>query len=99
MSEENLEALHKVVRAIRERKARLVSVGMNLTDILTRMTIRSDPMVQYFEPQVKCKICGGLGHSQISCEYSPDRSGAGMRYEDFIFWRYVDPSEQPEGFV
>ena len=59
MSEENLEALHKVVRAIRERKARLVSVGMNLTDILTRMTIRSDPVVQYFEPQVKCRIWFG----------------------------------------
>ena len=86
MSEENLEALHKVVRAIRERKARLVSVGMNLTDILTRMTIRSDPLVQFFEPQVKCKICGGLGHSQISCEYSPRRSGAHMSHEDFVFW-------------
>ena len=36
MSEENLEALHKIVRAIRERKARLVDAGMNLTDILTR---------------------------------------------------------------
>ena len=36
MSEENLEALHKIVRRIRERKARLINVGMNLTDILTR---------------------------------------------------------------
>ena len=36
LSEENLEALHKVVRRIRERKARLVSVEMNLSDILTR---------------------------------------------------------------
>ena len=36
MSEENLEALHKIIRRIRETKARLFSVGMNLTDILTR---------------------------------------------------------------
>ena len=36
LSEENLEALHKVVRRIRERKARLMSVEVNLIDILTR---------------------------------------------------------------
>ena len=36
VSEENLEALHKVVRRVRERKARLVNVEMNLTDVLTR---------------------------------------------------------------
>ena len=36
LSEENLEALHKIVRRIRERKARLMNVGNNLTDILTR---------------------------------------------------------------
>ena len=40
LSEENLEALHKIVRAVRERKARLVDVGMNLTDILTRQVLR-----------------------------------------------------------
>ena len=63
-----------------------------------RMTIRSDPLVQYFEPQIVCKICGGSGHSQISCEYSSRRSGENMRYEDFVFWSYVDPSEQPDNF-
>ena len=36
LSEENLEALHKIVRRIREKKARLFSVGDNLGDILTR---------------------------------------------------------------
>ena len=55
-------------------------------------------MVQFFEPKVSCKICGGQGHSQMSCEYSSKKSGADMSFEDFVFWKYVDPSEQPESF-
>ena len=59
------------------------------------MTVRSDPVVQYYEPAVFCKICGGRGHSQLSCEYS---SRAGMSIEELEFWKYVDQSEQPENF-
>ena len=36
LSEENLEALHKIIRRIREKKARLFNAGKNLTDVLTR---------------------------------------------------------------
>ena len=47
-SEENLEGLHKVERHICERKARTVNVEMNLINIITRLTVRSDPVVQFF---------------------------------------------------
>ena len=36
LSEENLEALHKIIRRIREKKARLFNSGENLSDVLTR---------------------------------------------------------------
>ena len=59
------------------------------------MTIRSDPVVQYFEPLVLCKICGKQGHSQISCDYSLKRSSREMEIEELEFWKLVDESEQP----
>ena len=93
LSEENLEALHKVVRRIRERKARTVNVEMNLIDILTRLTVRSDPVVQFFEPEVICKICRERGHSQITCQYSVNK--ADMTVEDFEFWKCVIQDQQP----
>ena len=66
--------------------------------MLLRLTIRSDPVVQFFEPQVFCKICEGFGHSQISCDYSDKNGGGNMKYEDLVFWKYVDPLEQPDYF-
>ena len=59
-----------------------------------RMTIRSDPVVQHFDPVVQCKICGGRGHSHFSCEYSTNRNRE-MIIEEIEFWKYVDQSEQP----
>ena len=41
LSEENLEALHKILRRIRERKSRLMNVGSNLTDCITRYACES----------------------------------------------------------
>lgn len=41
ISEENLEALHKIVRRIREKKARLFKMDENLTDILTRYVFQT----------------------------------------------------------
>ena len=63
-----------------------------------RLNIRSDPVVQYFEPRIVCKICESEGHSQISCPYAASKVGPNMSYEDSVFWSYVDPSDCPEGF-
>ena len=59
------------------------------------MTIRSDPVVQFFEPKISCRICGAIGHSSISCVYASKFCGANMSLEDKQFWSCVDPSEQP----
>ena len=98
MSEENLEALHKIARKIRESKARLRNMTDNITDILTRMNVRSDPVVQYYEPKVLCKACGCEGHSRISCDYAEGKFGNDMSIEDFMFWSHVDPCDRPASF-
>ena len=68
----------------------------NFFEYQPRINIISDPVVQYYDPKVLCSICGDIGHSQISCVYSENRSRADMKYEDWLFWQYVDHSEQPE---
>ena len=98
LSEENLEALHKIARKFRETKARLMNLGDNLHDTLARLNTRSDPVVQYYEPKVVCKICDREGHSQISCDYASSKTGPNLSYEDSVFWLYVDPRDRPEGF-
>ena len=95
MSEENLEALHKIARKIRESKARLRNMNDNMTDIITRLNVRSDPVVQYYEPKVLCKICGHEGHSQIGCEYAEGKVDDNMSLEDILFWSHVHPCDRP----
>ena len=78
-------------------KSRQLNPEKDINNFPIRMTIRSDPVVQHFEPAVYCKICGGRGHSQFSCEYSCSEN-KGMSTEEFEFWKYIDQSEQPDNF-
>ena len=63
-----------------------------------RLNIRSDPVVQFFEPKVVCKICQREGHSQVSCDYAASKTGTKMSDADSVFWLYVDPCDRPKGF-
>ena len=42
---------------------------------LYRLNIRSDPVVQHYEPKVICRICGHEGHSHLSCDYCTKKLG------------------------
>ena len=86
------------MRRTRETKARLRNNADNLSDILTRMNVRSDLGVQFFEPKVVCGLCEREGHSQLKCDYHSSRVGQNMSYEDFLFWCHVDPCDCPEDF-
>ena len=63
------------------------------------MNLRSDCVVQYFEPKILCKLCGREGHSQLSCDFSSGKLGQNMAHEDFVFWSFVDPCNCPEELV
>ena len=63
------------------------------------MNLRSDCVVQFFEPKLVCSLCGREGHSNRSCDLSPSKVGQNMPHDDFLFWSYVDPCDRPEGFV
>ena len=60
--------------------------------------MKSDCIVQHYEPKTVCKLCDREGHSQVSCDYASRRNGENITPEDSVFWCYVDPSDRPEGF-
>ena len=62
------------------------------------MNLRSDCLVQFYEPKIECKLCSRIGHSQTSCDLASRKVGENMTYEDSVFWHYVDPEDRPEGF-
>ena len=62
-----------------------------------RVNLRSDNVVQYYEPKIVCGLCEREGHSQVSCDYASSKVGENMSY--FVFWSYVDPIDRPEGFM
>ena len=67
MSEEGLEALHKLVRRYRLTNARKTSLGDAIEDIFVRLMIRSDPKVRGAVRRITCSGCREHGHSIRSC--------------------------------
>ena len=72
LSEEPLEHNNKNLRAYRERLARKSTQQDNLSDVLTRLWVKSDPIVRGFIAIVKCTFCSGQ-HNIRSC---PQRHAA-----------------------
>ena len=66
---------------------------------LYRLNVRSDCVVQFFDPKVMCKLCEREGHTQVSCDFAASRTGPNLSYEDSVFWLYVDPCDRPESFI
>merc|ERR1711988_2089540 len=67
-SEENTEAMHQYLRYTRTRKCRQFSQEDNLTDIIIKANVRSDPKVNSLKKQnYVCSKCGGVGHNVRTC--------------------------------
>ena len=83
LSEENLEKMHKVVRQLREKGARLLSMLAN-------------PVVRTVKPPVTCKHCHQVGHSTRGCKVlAAERNPQELSEDDVAFWSYVKPDQRP----
>ena len=90
ISEENLEKMHKVVRQLREKGARLLSMLANLTDVFRKVNAKSDPVVRTVKPPVTCKHCHQVGHSTRGCKVlAAERNPQELSEDDVAFWSYV----------
>ena len=96
ISEEILEKMHKVVRQLREKGARLLSMLANLTDVFRKVNAKSDPVVRTVKPPVTCKHCHQVGHSTRGCKVlAVERNPQELSEDDVAFWSYVKPDQRP----
>ena len=68
--ESGLEANNKILRSIRTKLARKTCQEDNLTDVINRLWLQSDPKINNIrlETQPYCKHCNEYGHSTRYCE-------------------------------
>ena len=67
-----------------------------LITLFGRLSIQSDPVVQFYDPVAECSVCGDYGHSQASCHYTKALDMSNMSHEDIVFWSYVHPLDRPQ---
>lgn len=67
LSEEGLEASHKLVRRFRSLLARKTSLSDNLRDVFKHLWIRSDPIIRQHARKFHCTNCSATGHTKRSC--------------------------------
>ena len=71
LSEEGLEACHKIIRRFRTSWTLQSSDDANLKDLIKKMFIISDPLFYSFRRVLKCSRCGSIGH-QRNCSVVMD---------------------------
>ena len=64
LSEEGLEAQHKIIRKFRASWTLQSSDDANLKDLIKKMFLISDPLFYSFRRTIKCSKCGLLGHNR-----------------------------------
>ena len=68
MSEQGLEGLNKLVRRFSERYARQRSLDANITDVVNRLQVLSNPFLMTYKRTPQCTRCKAIGdHWTISC--------------------------------
>ena len=85
LDESGMESCNKVLRSIRIKLSRKCSQAANLQDIINRMWITSDPVVNVERSKVKpfCRLCSERGHSTRYC--SKDNFEHVLNDEDALF--------------
>ena len=70
LSEEGLEACHKIMRRFRSCWTLQLNDNANLKDLLRKMWLVSDPLFYSYRRTIKCPKCGNTGH-QKNCPLLP----------------------------
>ena len=97
LSEENLEKMHKIVRGLRERGGRLISMLANLIDVFRKVNAKSDPVVCTVKPPLSCKHCHQVGHTTRGCKVlSVEKNSQQLSDDDVAFWSFVKPDQRPK---
>ena len=77
LTEEGLEALHKLLRRYRERRARKCSLISNIFDVFRHLFLRSDPKIRKNSRKFQCTGCKEDGHTKRSCPLVAQKKAEG----------------------
>ena len=86
LSEEGLEACHKIMRRFRTYWTLQKNDDVNLKDLLKKMWLTSDPVFYSFRRVIKCPKCGSIGH-QKKCpmlQQATNQSKSDLMVEEMI---------------
>ena len=90
LSEEPLESNNKYVRHFREHLARKTSQVENLTDVSTRLWIKSDPIVRSLKRDLYCTLCEKVGDHTIRSSQCPQKLATSPRQsDDSLFKQFI----------
>ena len=64
LSEEGLEACHKIIRRFRTSWTLQTSDDANMKDLIKKMWLVSDPLFYSYRRIIKCSKCGSTGHQR-----------------------------------
>ena len=81
-SEEGSEANHKLIKNLREKEARKMSLDRNLWDVLKKLWIRTDLRFRQFKRVLVCSHCHAKGHSVRGC---PLKTQKPKNEDDLLF--------------
>ncbi|CAL4120500.1 unnamed protein product, partial [Meganyctiphanes norvegica] len=86
LSEEGLEACHKIIRRFRAYWTLQTNDTVNMKDLIKKMWLISDPLFYSFRRVLKCSKCGSTGH-QRKCplfQESINKSESDLMVEDIF---------------
>ena len=86
LSEEPLESNHKYVRQFRENLARKTNQIENLTDVSTRLWVKSDPIVRSMKREIYCTLCEKFCDHTIRSSQCPQKILYSPRQSDDVFF-------------
>ena len=86
---------NKNLRIYREHLARKTTQHANLSDVITQLWIKSDPIVRSLQHAVKCSFCGEV-HNVRSCTQKHARSSCFSLEEHLLACMFADDQDQDQ---
>ena len=94
LSEEPLEHNNKNIRNYREHLSRKMTQHANLSDVLTRLWVKSDPIIRSARNKTKCSFCSNE-HNVRSCPQKQVQESLCLSFEENLISCIFADEETP----
>ena len=84
LSEEGLEACHKIIRRFRTYWTLQLNDDANIKDLIRKMWLVSDPLFYSYRRTIKCSKCGSIGHQKNAPRFKKTQK---INLKQILWWR------------